>query len=189
MMRRMQEDMDRLFTQVFGAPGALGTTLRATAQWSPSMDISESDREWCIEADLPGVKKEDMDVEVRDQHLFLRAEIREEAPTEPPGQSERQYHRRERRYGRFERAFPLPDNVDEDQIRCDFSGGVLRIHLPKSERAQERGRRIPIGEEQAQPAPRPAPPAPAPRGNGRNQPVGAGAKGGEKAAAPPKSAK
>jgi HSP20 family protein len=154
LMRRMHEDVDRLFGQFFGGAGPGGmmpAALGQLGQWAPSMDVSESDREWRIEAELPGVRKDDVNVEVRDHHLVLRAEMRQETPEGEGDPAERQYHRRERRYGRFDRVFPLPDNVDEAQIRCTFRDGVLTIHLPKTEKARQQGRRIPVGEEAAQP--------------------------------------
>jgi HSP20 family protein len=152
-MRRMQEDMDRLFSQFFGAtqgvPGFGITPATTAGQWSPSLDISETDREWCIEADLPGVNQDDIDVQVQQGHLVLRAETRreqEERPQGPQGKEEeqRRYYRRERQYGYFERVLPLPENVDEENIRCDFKDGVLTVHVPKTEQASPASRRIPI---------------------------------------------
>lgn len=139
MMRRMQEDMDQLFSRFFGAqPGGI---MPAPAQWAPSVDISSNDKEFCLEADLPGVKKDDIEVTVQDHHLMLRAEMRQE---EEARDGERQYHRRERRYGMFQRVIPLPENVDEDRITCEFRNGVLAVHVPKSAQAQQAARRIPV---------------------------------------------
>jgi HSP20 family protein len=142
------------------------------------MDVSQSDREWCIEADLPGVKEDDIHVEVRDNHLLLRAEMRqdeqpqgaqarggqqEQQQGQQPERPQRQYFQRERRYGYFQRLLPLPENVDEENISCDFSNGVQTIHLPKLEQARQQARRIPVGRGQA------APEISAPRGNGRSE--------------------
>lgn len=224
MMRRMQEDMDQVFGQLFGSSGG---PLAAAGQqtglqvWSPSVDMSENDKEWTIEAELPGVREEDVQITVQDHHLILRAEMRqeEEAPAGQgqesqtqggqrqsgqaqggqaqanqaqgsqtqggqqqgggreaagpvPGQApQRRYFHRERRYGYFERVFPLPENADEDQIRCEFRNGVLTVHIPKAQPAQQQGRRIPVVAG-AQPE----------RGNGRTEnkeTAMAGAKGGE----------
>jgi HSP20 family protein len=162
MMRRMQEDMDRIFGQFFGGQGDWGEVSPFAAQsgmqrWSPQMDISQTDREWTIEVDLPGVKEEEIDVRIDDRHLMIRAEMRQEEET-PQGEGteaqgrqpqglqaqQRQYARRERRYGFFERVLRLPENVDEESIRLEFQSGVLTLHLPKTEQVRERGRRIPI---------------------------------------------
>ena len=67
LMRRMQEDMDRVFSQFFGNQSGSGTVLAPSApQWAPSVDISQTDKEWCIEAELPGVSKDNIDVQVHD---------------------------------------------------------------------------------------------------------------------------
>lgn len=162
------------------------------------MDISENDKEWTIEAELPGVKPDDIEVRVQDHYLILRAELRQEveAPAgeaqggqaqgeqergaqERGGQAQgeqapqRQYYYRERRYGYFQRIFPLPENVDEQQIRCEFRDGVLTIHIPKTEQARQQTRRIPVAEG-AQTERR--------QGDGRSErrePAMAGARGGE----------
>jgi HSP20 family protein len=145
MMRRMQEDMDRVFGQFFGPTGTVAATQPgAMQQWAPSMDISSTDKEICLEAELPGVNKDDIDVTVQDRHLILRAEMRQEKEGDPGAPGERQYHRRERRYGMFERVIPLPDDVNEDQIQCDFRNGVLTVHVPRSQQQKPVGRRIEV---------------------------------------------
>lgn len=207
MMRRMQEDMDRVFGQFFGGSAGFGGWPATTSQqqgiqtWTPSVDISQDDKEWRIEADLPGVRKEDVHAEVRDGYLVISAEMRQEDQPQagqaqgtqtqqgqqqgaqgqqsiqgqqqsPQGQQsqQRQYAHRERRYGYFQRVLALPDNVDEEHIRCEFNNGVLTVHVPKTEQRAPQGRRIPIGAGEAQ------------QGHGQSrqeQPAMAGAKGGE----------
>jgi len=174
MMRRMQEEMDRVFGQFFEEPFGSDWLPAASEQpgvmqaWAPNLDISQTDKEWLIEVDLPGVKQDDIDIQVRDRSLFVSAEMKSEesspgyeaqaqAGEQPQGNGsktqqsqqqgqQRQYERRERRYGYFERQLPLPENVKEDQISCEFKNGVLLIHLPKSEQAVQQGRKIPIGQ-------------------------------------------
>ena len=144
MMRRMQEDMDRAFGQFFGPSGSIGAPqVGAMQQWAPSMDVSSTGKEICLEADLPGVNKDDIDVTVQDHHLILRAEMRQESDGQQ-GEGERQYHRRERRYGMFERVIPLPEDVNEDQIQCDFRNGVLTVHVPRSQQQKPGARRIEV---------------------------------------------
>ncbi len=144
-MRRMQEDMDRLFSQ-FVAPGT--QQPGQVRNWAPSVDVSQTEGEWLIEADLPGVSKDHVDVQVHNHHLVIRAEVHEEKGPETEGGQDRQYQRRERRYGRFERVLALPQNVDEERIRCEFRDGVLKVHVPKVAEARTQGRRIPIGDGQ-----------------------------------------
>ncbi len=148
MMRRMQEDMDRLFDQVWGGGERQGSPAGQSGggmQWAPNIDVSQTDREWCIEADLPGVNKDDINVQVQDHHLILTAEMnQEEQPEGGNGQQQRQYQRRERRYGFFQRVVPLPENTNEEEISCDFRNGVLTVHIPKTEQSQQGARRIPV---------------------------------------------
>jgi HSP20 family protein len=189
MIRGIQEDVDRVASQFFGSSagsGGLPATIgqQGTQTWAPSVDISQNDKEWCIEADLPGVKKEDVNVEVRAGYLVLGAEMRR--GDQPQGQQEgyqgqqrqqgqqgqegqqRQHTHRERRYGSFQRVLTLPDNLDEDKINCEFQNGVLTVHVPKMEQRAPQQRRILVGDGTEQ-------------GNGhsrRAEPAMAGVKGG-----------
>jgi HSP20 family protein len=161
MMRRMQEDMDRILGPFFGENFGMTPSAFTGRQWfQPRVDVSEDDKEYCIEVDLPGVKPEDVDVQVHDNRLILRSTLQQESGQGPQQQaadtsrqqdakqdmpSDRQYYQRERRYGYFERVFPLPQNANQQDIRCDFKDGVLTCHLPKTgELEQPQGRRIPI---------------------------------------------
>jgi HSP20 family protein len=97
-------------------------------QWRPTADITETDKEYLIKADLPEVKKEDIEISVDNGVLTLSGERRVEKSTE----NEKE-HRRESFYGSFQRSFALPDDVDQDKITADCKDGVLKVHLPKSE--------------------------------------------------------
>ena len=131
--------MDRVFGQFLGGQADTGTRT----SWAPNVDVSESDREWCIEAELPGVKKDQIEVHVQNHQLVLRAEMRDQQEQQPEG-DQRRYHYRERRYGYFQRVFPLPQNITENDISCEFRNGVLTVHVPKRERTQPQVRRVPI---------------------------------------------
>ena len=139
MMRRMQEDMDRVFGQFLSGPSDTGSRT----SWTPKVDVSETDREWRIEAELPGVNKDQIEVHVQNHQLVIGAEMRDQQEQQPEGE-QRRYHYRERRYGYFQRVFPLPENITENDISCDFRNGVLTVHVPKRERTQPQGRRVPI---------------------------------------------
>ena len=147
MMRRMQEDMDRVFGQFLGDQRDPGNR----ASWAPSVDVSETDREWCIETELPGVNKDQIEVHVQNHQLVIRAEMRDQQEQQPEGE-QRRYHYRERRYGYFQRAFPLPESITEEDISCDFRNGVLTVHVPKREPSQPQGRRVPIKDVDALPS-------------------------------------
>jgi HSP20 family protein len=133
MLRRMQEDIDR----IFGGFGGFGSGF--TQQWAPNIDVYETENEVVVKADAPGVEPEDLEVYATEDSLVLRGEMRREEQRD-----ERGTHRAERRYGRFERIIPLPAEVNRDQIQASFRNGVLEIHLPKTEEGRRRMRRIPI---------------------------------------------
>ncbi len=99
-----------------------------SVEWTPSADISETDKEYLVRADLPGMKKEDVKVTYSDGLLTIQGERKQhkEETTE-------KFHRVENYYGSFSRAFTLPDNIKPDAIRCETKDGVLSVHIPKAE--------------------------------------------------------
>lgn len=97
-----------------------------SADWSPSVDITENDKEFLIKAELPEVKKEDINVSVNNGVVTLSGERKSETRDEKE-------HRIERFYGSFSRSFSLPENVREDDIVAENKEGMLYLHLPKSE--------------------------------------------------------
>lgn len=101
--------------------------------WNPSVDIYENDQEYVISAELPGVDKKDISLDVKGRTLSLKGERSAEKDIR-----EDRYYRRERSYGKFERMFSLPDHVDLEVISADFKDGVLRITIPKSEKEKPR---------------------------------------------------
>ena len=96
-------------------------------EWSPSVDISESGEEYLIRAALPAVKKEDVSVTVEDRMLTLSGERRQKEE-----QNEEKFHKVESFYGRFSRAFALPEGIEAAAIRAESKDGVLTIHVPKT---------------------------------------------------------
>jgi HSP20 family protein len=97
----------------------------------PTVDISETDGEYLIKAELPEVKKEDVIVTVENGVLTLQGERRQEK--EEKG---KRFHRVERLYGSFVRSFSLPESVDESGVKAEYTEGVLNLHLPKSEKVK-----------------------------------------------------
>ena len=102
-----------------------------STDWTPSVDITESDEEFLIKAELPEVKKEDISISVDNGVLTLSGERRSETKDEKE-------HRVERFYGSFSRSFTLPDSVREKDIKAENRDGMLYLHLPKSEVEQPR---------------------------------------------------
>ena len=111
-----------------------------TRPWGPAVDIVENDKELVLSADLPGVKLEDVDVKIEDGTLTLAGSRKFENEDNKNG-----YHRIERSYGEFHRAFALPDSVDATQVAAAFDNGVLKVTLPKKEIAQPRTVKVEIG--------------------------------------------
>lgn len=108
---------------------------------SPAIDIEESDTEYLVSADLPGVKKEDINVESSGNQLTISAERKYEK-TEG-----RKRDRQERYFGAYQRTFTLPSGVKADEIRADFSNGELMVHIPKGE--QNRAKKIEIADQKS----------------------------------------
>lgn len=102
------------------------------------VDIRETDKEYIIEAEVPGVKKEDIKLDLKDNVLTIGVEHREENKEE-----RKDYIRRERRYGAFSRSFNV-ENVKQDEIKAKYSDGILTITLPKADGGDEKKRRIEI---------------------------------------------
>ena len=132
LMRRFSEEMDRMFS---GHSGWRGDEV---AQWAPAIDVREHDGKLEIVADLPGIKENEVKVEVTDQGLVIQGERKREHEEKREG-----YYRSERSYGQFYRVIPLPENANLDQARAEFHNGELRVSVPVPER-QQRTRQIPI---------------------------------------------
>lgn len=130
---RELEEMSERLNRVFARPSARtnGKENMTVADWTPSVDISETDAEYVIKAELPEVKKEDVKVTVENGVLTLQGERRHEK--EEKG---KRYHRIERSYGSFVRSFAIPETVDEGGVKAEYKDGMLNLHLPKSERVK-----------------------------------------------------
>ena len=132
-LRELEEMSGRLnrFLTHQHTQGSNGKEMMMVADWTPPVDISETDEAFHIAAELPEVKKDDVKVTVEKGVLTLQGERKEER--EEKG---RKIHRIERSYGRFVRSFTLPDLVDDTKVKAEFKNGVLHLHLPKSEKAR-----------------------------------------------------
>lgn len=109
----------------------LGRSLRGgEREWTPTADISETDKEYLIKADLPEVKKEDVKVMLEDGVITISGERRHEKEHKDSNEI-----RVESFYGTFSRSFSLPDNIDPKGVRAETKDGVLRVHIPKTQAA------------------------------------------------------
>lgn len=139
LMRRMSEDMDRLFEEFFGRSfPSESTDWTQPSGWWPAMEMLRTDGEVVIRADLPGVRNDDVTLEVDENTLVLRGERRHEQESHDGG-----VQRSERSYGSFCRSIPLPEGANVDQAKAEFRNGVLEIRVP----APQHSRRIPIATE------------------------------------------
>ena len=154
MMRSMMGQMDRLLGDFLGLGGPGSARLSnlppvqgaaalagspAQGLWYPQVEVSEQGGNLRVCVDLPGMKKEDVHLEIHDDYLVLRGERRHEQEHNEGG-----VYRSERSYGQFYRTVPLPDGVDADQARANFRDGVLEVTIPLPQRQQPQGRRIEI---------------------------------------------
>ena len=138
-LEEMSNRMNRLFIR--GAVGKdAGTEALTVADWTPTVDISETDGEYVIKAELPEVKREDVRVTLEDGLLTIQGERRQEKD-----EKTKKYHRIERSYGRFVRSFSVPDYVDDGKVKAEYKDGVLNLTLPKAEKAKPRAIEVKVG--------------------------------------------
>lgn len=130
MMREFAGEMDRL---MHGDGGGTDTQV-----WAPAVDVERIDGSLAIAAELPGVKKDELKVEVTDDTLTIRGERKQEHREDQGG-----YHLWERHYGRFYRAIPLPDGAKSDQVKAELKDGILKVSVPVPEVAKKT-RQVPI---------------------------------------------
>ncbi|MEW5757472.1 MAG: Hsp20/alpha crystallin family protein [Pseudomonadota bacterium] len=131
--REMENMLDQ-YARAFGRPMLSregGQEVISTSDWSPAVDISETDKEYLIKVEVPGIKKDDVKVTVHAGVLTIKGERKSEK--EEKGEK---FHRVERYYGSFARSFTLPENVNENRVTAEHKDGVLTVHLEKQEPAK-----------------------------------------------------
>jgi HSP20 family protein len=128
---REMEDMFDRYTRAVGWPRGGGQEVLASGDWSPRVDIAETDAEFVIKAELPEIKKDDVKVTVANGVLTVSGERKQEK--EEKG---KKFHRVERYFGTFSRSFTVPENVDENKVKATFKDGVLTLTLAKTEVAK-----------------------------------------------------
>ena len=138
-LEEMSDRLNRMFNRQ-SLPQANAKETMVVADWAPSVDISETDGEYQIKAEIPDVKKDDVKVTLEDGVLTIQGERKHEK--EEKG---KKYHRVERSYGSFVRSFTLPDLVDEEKVKAEFKDGVLNLRLPKSEKAKPKAIEVKVG--------------------------------------------
>jgi HSP20 family protein len=141
LMRRMREDIDRMLSG-FGLPSLRFPefmTFETPRVITPAVDVWETEDEVKVRADLPGVEPDDIEIFTTEDSITLRGEVRREREEKEKG-----YYRAERRYGRFERILPLPVEIKPNEAKATFKHGTIEITLPKTERAKEHMKKVPV---------------------------------------------
>ena len=126
-------DLNRLFGEALPFEDA----NESPVNWKPLVDIAETESEFILTADLPGITKEDVSVSFEDDTLTVTGERKQESTTE-----ETNYYRTERAYGRFSRSFTFPKGIKADKIEAKFDNGVLQVSVPKT--ADSKPRKIKV---------------------------------------------
>lgn len=141
-MARFSEEMDRLFED-FGFGGGFLVPSSGSFQnsmWSPLTEVFEREGQLVIQADLPGMSKDDINIDIEEDQIVIRGERHNEREENREG-----FYHSERSYGSFYRSIPLPQNIDSEQANATFRNGVLEITMPLPEERQ-RKRRLEISE-------------------------------------------
>lgn len=128
-LEEVSNRLNNVFRRGAELPGPSQSLLKM-ADWTPSVDISETDSAYLIKAEIPEVKKEDVQVTIKDGMLTIQGERKQER--EEKG---KKFHRIERSYGSFARSFQIPADVDENSVKAEFKDGMINVTLPKSEKA------------------------------------------------------
>lgn len=136
----LQERMNRLFEESVRGAGRGQEEDWAMGAWAPAVDIYEQGSDVVLKAELPGVEPKDVDIRIENNVLTLSGERKLDTEVQREN-----YHRVERAYGSFTRAFTLPSTVDTSKVKADFKDGVLRITLPKREEAKPKQIQINVG--------------------------------------------
>jgi len=143
LLRQMTSELDRVFDAPFwqSFPRPFQSAPAGGMTWSPEIDVFEKDNRLITKVDLPGMKKEDVKVEVTDGHLGISGERRSETEEKKDA-----FHRWERAYGSFHRIVPLPGGVQLEDVKATFADGVLEVSVPLPAKPEAKVRKIEIEE-------------------------------------------
>ena len=154
LLGRLAEQMTSVFDEVSGADRSRDRGLSGPLGWSPSIDVFHRGNELVVRADLPGMRPEDINVDVSDDAVTLSGERQDEHRDERNG-----VYRYERSYGSFYRTIPLPEGTIADQAKANFKNGVLEITIPAPPEQVSRGRRLEISRGEERPEQRESSPS------------------------------
>lgn len=147
-LNEIREQIERLFsdfseeTRMPMHRGDWMTPISKTTAWLPPIEVTETDKELSISASLPGIKPENINVEVVGHTLVISGESRRESKVD-----EKHFHRSEFQYGQFVRRIPLPEYVQSEQVKANFNNGLLEVHLPKTEESKRKKIEVKTGKQ------------------------------------------
>lgn len=121
----LQDRINRMFWEAFPEPRGENDEV-SLGTWYPAVDIHETDQAIVLQAELPGLSKEDIEIEIKENVLTLKGERKQSNEVK-----EQNYHRQERRSGKFYRSFTLPAVIDPEKVIASFKAGVLEVKIPK----------------------------------------------------------
>jgi HSP20 family protein len=148
LLRQMTSELDRVFERPFATafrwPSFRGVALPESANWAPEIDVFERDNRLVTKVDLPGLKKDDVKVEVTDGYLTISGERKTEIEEKKDN-----VYRSERSYGSFYRTVPLPEGAKLEDVKATFADGVLEVSVPLPTKAEAKPRAVTIEDGQA----------------------------------------
>jgi HSP20 family protein len=138
LMRKLSDELDRAFGTSFGLP-TWGRGAEEYGHWSPAVEVRRDENNLIVAAELPGINKDNVKVEITNEGLMITGERRSEHE-----ERQRGFYRSERNYGKFYRLVPLPDGIDGDKVKAQFKDGLLEVQIPLPESMQRKNREIQI---------------------------------------------
>jgi HSP20 family protein len=131
----LRDEMDRLFDSSFAPAFRAASPF---SRWTPALDVYQDKDQFTVVAELPGLKKEDIELSLHNDVLTVSGERKQENKDE-------QGYRNERFFGRFQRSFTLPASVDRDKVKATYQDGILKVVLPKAEEAKPKQIEVSVG--------------------------------------------
>ncbi len=129
-LARIEQELNKVFNEL--VPTRTASEVSQVQGWTPRVDVYEKDNKIVIEAEIPGAKKEDIEVKIRDNAVVIKGEVKKEEE-----KKEENYYRSERFYGVFERVIPLPAEVKAEEAKASFENGILKLEIPKATAEKE----------------------------------------------------
>lgn len=140
-LQDIQEEMNRMIEDTFERFGLTDEeSEKGEITWRPAVELNQQNGNYQVKAELPGVKKEDIDIEVGEDTVTIKAETKKEEE-----EKKENVYRSEIRYGKFKRILELPSNIDSSRVSAEFKDGILTITLPRTEEEKEKTRKVEIG--------------------------------------------